>query len=137
MIPNWQSEPYHQHQNPAERRYRTIKETTNRIMDRTGTPAFLWLEALKYMCYLLNHTVCQSLDAIPMQLLTGSTLDISVLLQFHWYQCIYCDTDDTSFPSETSEISGRFVGFSEHVGHDLIYIILLDDIQGIIHRSRV
>ena len=57
VIDDWQSEPYHQHQNPAERRYRTVKETTNRIMDYTGTPAYLWLEALKYTCYLLNHTI--------------------------------------------------------------------------------
>ena len=137
MIPNWQSEPYHQHQNPAERQYRTIKETTNRIMDWTGTPAFLLLEALKYTCYLLNHTICQSLDAIPMQLLTGSTPDISALLQFHWYQRVYCAEDDASFPSDSREISGRFIGFADHVGHNLTYAILTDDTQRVIHRSRV
>ena len=137
MIPNCQSEPYCQHQNPAERQYFTIKETTNRIMDWTGTPAFLWLEALKYTCYLLNHTICQSLDAIPMQLLTGSTPDISTLLQFHWYQYVYCAKDDASFPSNSHEISGRFIGFADHVGHNLTYAILTNDTQCIIHRSRV
>jgi hypothetical protein len=35
-IDNWQSEPHQQQQNPAERRYQTIKNCTNRILDRTG-----------------------------------------------------------------------------------------------------
>ena len=38
-INDWQSEPYHQNQNPAEWRYRTIKAQTNTIMNRTGAPA--------------------------------------------------------------------------------------------------
>ena len=31
-ISNWHSEPYHQNQNPAEWRYRTIKSWTNTVM---------------------------------------------------------------------------------------------------------
>ena len=38
-INDWQSEPYHQNQNPAEWRYRTIKAWANTIMNRTGAPA--------------------------------------------------------------------------------------------------
>ena len=106
-------------------------------MDCTGTPAFLWLEALKYTCYLLNHTLCPSLDAIPLQLLIGSTVDISELLQYYWYQQVYCAEDDYSFPSESKEISGRFVGFSENVGHSLTYKILTDHTHKIIHCSWV
>ena len=106
-------------------------------MDHTGTPAFLWLEALKYTCYLLNHTLCLSLDAIPLQLLIGSTVDNSALLQYHWYQRVYCTEDDYSFPLESKEISGCFVGFSENVGHRLTYKILTDHTHKIIHRSRV
>ena len=82
MIPAWQSEPYHQHQNPAERRYQFIKETVNCIMDRTGSPPpELWLHAMKYVCYLLNHTSSTTLDdPTPLQVLLGSTPDISELL---------------------------------------------------------
>ena len=60
FIENWQSEPYHQHQNPAERRYQDIKRTANRLMDRTGSPPSLWLLALKYIAFSLNHTSCPS-----------------------------------------------------------------------------
>ena len=38
-ISNFYSEPYHQNQNPADWRYRTIKSWTNRVMNRSGTPA--------------------------------------------------------------------------------------------------
>ena len=38
-ISNWHSDPYHQDQNPAEWRYRTIKSWTNTVMNRSGAPA--------------------------------------------------------------------------------------------------
>jgi hypothetical protein len=39
--------------------------------------------------------------------------------------------------NKSSEIRGRFVGFSHHVGHALTFKILTDDTRHIIHRSRV
>ena len=51
-INDWQSEPYHQNQNPAEWRYRTIKAWTNTTMNRTGSPAHGWLLTLQYVCYI-------------------------------------------------------------------------------------
>jgi hypothetical protein len=41
-IDKWQSEPHQHHQNPAERRYQTVKNANNRILDRTGAPAHLY-----------------------------------------------------------------------------------------------
>ena len=37
-IGDWQSEPYHQHQNFAENRYETVKRIANQVMDRFGSP---------------------------------------------------------------------------------------------------
>jgi hypothetical protein len=45
-IPSWQSEPYQQHQNPAERGYQTIKCAANRVLDRTGAPDYTLLLCL-------------------------------------------------------------------------------------------
>jgi transposase InsO family protein len=42
-IDDYQSEPYHQHQNYAERRIQEIKRFVDVLMDRTGTPAGYWL----------------------------------------------------------------------------------------------
>jgi hypothetical protein len=86
MIDDWQSEPHQQHQNPAERRYQDIKRVTNTLLDRTGAPPSLWLLAMKYACFVLNHTANASINyAVPLQVLTVVTPDISSLLQFEWY----------------------------------------------------
>ena len=60
-ISDWQSEPYHQNQNPAKWRYRIIKAWTNTIMNRTGAPANCWLLILQYVCYILNNISAASL----------------------------------------------------------------------------
>ena len=74
-ISDWQSEPHHQNQNPAEWRYRTIKAWTNTIMNRTGAPAYCWLLTLQYVCYILNHISTGSLGGqVPLQVLYGVTL---------------------------------------------------------------
>jgi hypothetical protein len=61
-IDNWQSEAYQQQQNPAERRYQTVKRVTNTLMDRTGAPADTWFLCMSYVCFVLNHTACKSLS---------------------------------------------------------------------------
>jgi len=94
-IDSWQSEAEHQNQNGAERRYQTIKRYVNVLMDVTGSPAYLWLLCLMYVCFFLNYTACKSLDyATPMSYMTGQVTDVSVLLCFRWYEPIYYkDTD--------------------------------------------
>ena len=47
-ISNCHSEPYHQNQNPAEWRYRTIKSWMNTVMNRSGDPANCCLLCLIY-----------------------------------------------------------------------------------------
>jgi ornithine carbamoyltransferase len=79
-IDNWQSEPHQQHQNPAERRYQTMKNCTNRILDRTGAPVTTWLLSLQNVCFLLNHMYNTTLQAVLLTCLNGITVDISVIL---------------------------------------------------------
>jgi hypothetical protein len=88
-ISHWQSEPHQQHQNAAERRYKTIKRLANRLLDRTGAPANTCLLCLQYVCYLLNHTYSDNIKGVPLNCLTGLTVDISALLRFHFWQKVY------------------------------------------------
>jgi hypothetical protein len=140
-IDDWQSEPYHEHQNFAERRYQTVKETTNKVMDRVGAPPCTWLLALVYVCFILNHTAHELLGwQTPLFCLTGITTDISILLNFRFYEPVYYATADslkydgkTPFPSGIAEAKGRFVGFAESVGDVLTYKILTDDTQKVIY----
>jgi hypothetical protein len=137
-ISDWQSEPHQQHQNPAERRWQTVKSLTNVILDRTGSPAYLWLHCLMYVCFLLNNMSSASLHgAVPIQRLTGSTNDISPLLFFRWYEPVYYKLDDSDFPSDSAELRGHWVGISETVGHAMTFKILTDDTKRIIHRSNI
>jgi hypothetical protein len=137
-IGDWQSEPYHQNQNPAERRYQDVKRMANVVMDRTGSPAYTWLLALLYICFILNFTASASLQfQTPMTRMTGSTSDSSIITRFTWYKPILFNANETAFPSNSREIAGHFVGFSETVGHGMTYKILSNDTNKIFHRSEV
>jgi hypothetical protein len=136
-IKSWQSEPYQQHQNAAERRYQTIKRATNRILDRTGAPPNTWLLCLKYVCYLLNHTYNDNIKGVPLTILTGIDVDISALLRFHFWQKVYYKKMDPGFPSDSAESYGHIVGISEHCGHALTWKVLTGDTEKIINRSVI
>ena len=129
-ISNWHSEPYHQNQNSAEWRYRTIKSWTNTVMNRSGARANCWLLCLIYVCYLLNHIACSALDGkIPLLALTGITPDISIILLFTFYQPVIYATYDQHFPSESEERAGYWVGFGEHYGDAMTHKILDHETQ--------
>ena len=145
FIADWQSKPYNQHQNPAERRYQDVKRATNVLLDRTGAPAYTWLEAITYVCFILNVSSNESLGwKTPYQVLFGQTPDISELFQFEFWEPVYFATGEQldsyskpNFPSTSHEKQGRFVGFSDTVGDKFCYKILTDDTQHVIHRSAV
>ena len=137
-ISNWHSEPYHQNQNPAEWRYRTIKSWTNTVMNRSGAPVNCWLLCLIYVCYLLNHIACTALDGkIPLLALTGISPDIFIILLFTFYQPVFYATYDQNFLPESEERAGYWVGFGEHCGNAMNHKILDHDTKKIIYRSAV
>jgi hypothetical protein len=87
---------------------------------------------------VLNCTACQSLNwAVPLTILLGTTVDVSPLLRFHWYQPVLFNVDSPSFPSESSEALGYFVGVATHCGHMMTFKTLSDSTQCIIIRSQV
>ena len=134
---NYMSEPEHQHQNFAENRIRTLKDTSNRIMDRTGAPGYTWLLCLMYVASLLNHLSNSTLDDLPpLTKMYGVTVDISAYLTFYFNQPVLYAADN-KWPSETPEKSGRWMGVAHNVGDALTYRILTDDTMKIIYRSAV
>ena len=137
-IDDWQSEPHRQNQNPAERRYQDIKRLANRIIDRTGAPPSLWLLALRYASFVYNHSAVESLGwRTPIEALTGTTPDISVLLRFHFYEKVYYKTQEPSFPSDSPESIGYMVGIAEHVGHAMTYKVLDSETNSVLFRSEL
>jgi hypothetical protein len=103
-ISSWQSELYHQHQNPAERHYQMVKCMCNTILDHTGVPAYCWLLCLMYVYVILNNTYAPSIHAMPLQMVSGTTNDISQLLYFFsFYEPMYYHDDNSPFPSASKE----------------------------------
>ena len=79
-----------------------------------------------------------------MQLISGETVDISILLLFLFWDVVYVKRyKDSNYSGmigdkkSSSEIRGRFVGFSWDVGHALTFKILTDDTNKIISRSQL
>ena len=70
-------------------------------------------------------------------MLTGNTVDISMLLKFHWYERVYFCDEAAPFPSSSPECAGHFVGFNDHVGHQLTFAILCDNTKKIVYHSEV
>jgi hypothetical protein len=88
--------------------------------------------------YLLNHLSHKSLnDTTPFQAMFHKKLDVSPLLQFGFWDCVYFDNDDGHFPSETREATGRWVGVAETKGDILTYWVLSDRTGKALPRSNV
>jgi hypothetical protein len=136
-ISSWLSEPHQQHQNPAEQQYQTVKRLCNTILDRTGAPAYCWLLCLMYVCFVLNNAFSEVIQSTPLCQAYGTDNDISPMLYFSFYEPVNYLVDETTFPSESKELCGRWVGVSENVGHFMTHKILMDDTSRIIHRSNI
>ena len=143
-IDDWQSEPEYQHQNFAELRWKFLKRNGQWVMNYRNVAPNAWLLCLQWVADVMNHTSERSLGGRPpLQVLTGQTIDISILLLFIFWDIVYCARyDDASYSGQigstkSSEIRGRFVGFAWNVGHALTFKVLTDDTQKVICRSRL
>jgi hypothetical protein len=143
-IDDWQSEPQYQHQNYAERRWGTLKMNVEWYMNWRNVQANAWLLCTEWCADVMNMTAEKSIGwRTPLEVLTGETTDISIALCFLFWDVVYVKRYKNKHyqgqvgSEESSEIRGRFVGFSKNVGHALTFKILTDDTQKIIHRSQV
>ena len=141
-IQDYQSEPYHQHQNKAENHFGLAKLYTNIVMNTSGCPACCWLLCLQYICVVLNHLASPTLQGIcHVQALGSITPDISFMLHFSFYELVYYRIDssepDLNFPSSSNEKKGYLVGFADNQGDSFTWRILTEDTQKIIIRSGI
>ena len=138
-IKDWQSEPYFQHQNFAERGYRDVKARVIVIMNASGAAANEWLLILKYVIYIHNRMAQKSLGwKTPLEVLTGQTPDISIIYQMPYRTIVYFKRYEEQYPHKvSSEDIGYFVGFAETVGHNNTFLVLTRDTKKVIARSRI
>ena len=134
VIDDWQSEPHNKNQNYAERMWQVTQRMGNVILNQSGAPKKLWLLALKLAVFISNHTARESLGGrTPIEWLLGFAPDISVLLQFVFYEPVYYPAVEPKV-GDTPELLGRFVGISENVGHKMTFLVLTEN-NKVIPRS--
>jgi hypothetical protein len=90
-----------------------------------------------YVCFVLNNAFSDVIQSTPLRQAYGTNNDISPLLYFSFYELVYYLVDEATFPSDSKELCGRWVGVSKNVGHFMTYKILTDDTYWIIHRSNI
>ena len=102
----------------------------HRIMDRVGCPSVYWLLCLLYVTELLN-VLSNSKGCIPLTVVTGQITDISLCLNFHFWQEVFVEV-----PGGGEQLA-RWCGPSHKQGEFLTYLVLLDDTQQLVTRSNV
>jgi len=123
-IDDMQSEPGNQWQNYAERQIQELKKMSNLFMDRSGCPPAFWLLCLLFCITLLNHLALESLNWMtPLQACHGPKSDISPFVAFHWWEPVYFDNPEASYPLTTEKL-GRVVGIAENQGDLMTWLIL-------------
>jgi hypothetical protein len=90
-----------------------------------------------YVYFVLNNAFSEVIQSTSLRQAYGTDNDISPMLYFLIYKPVYYLVDETTFPSKSKELRGRWVGVSENVGHFMTYKILTDDTHQIIHRSNI
>ena len=129
------TEPYHQHQNEAERRIQTVKNVSNRVMDRSGAPDSLWLMALTFTCMVLNVLASPSLAwRTPMEVGLGITPDTSAFMYPFFCPVYYVDPTPDGYPGIVEKL-GHWCGPAEHCGDALTAWIYTPDTENLIARS--
>jgi hypothetical protein len=90
-----------------------------------------------YVCFVLNNAFSEVIQSTPLRQAYGTDNDISPMLYFSFYKPVYYLVDETTSPSKSKELRGRWVGVSKNVGHFMTYKILTDNTRRIIHRSNI
>lgn len=132
-------EPYHSHQNPAERAMSIHKEKINRLMIDTGAPPEAWFRAACHVADVHNHTAQPTKGyRTPIELRDGETPDISGLCQHKFWDLVYYQDPTAEFPTQgANEKLGHWLGRALSYGDQMCYYILTSDTNEIIVRSMV
>ena len=142
FIQDYQSEPYHQHQNKAENCFGLAKRYTNTVMTPlVALPAVGYSVCSTSVLYSITWHLQLFKGICPVQALEGTTPDISFLLHFSFMSL---STTGLILLSLTSTflhhlMKRRFIGFgfADNQGDSLTWRILTEDTQKIIIRSGV
>ncbi|KAL7491253.1 hypothetical protein ACHAWT_000649 [Skeletonema menzelii] len=140
-IRDHQSEPHYQQQNIAERFIQELKKLANRVLNTSGCPPEMIIHVLEYVVFIWNRTARRMLGwRTPIEALTGQTPDISMLLHHRFWDIVYISNyqeGSRGFPSRSTEILCRFIGYAETVGHSMTFKVWNPATRQVLYRSRL
>lgn len=122
-------------QSPAEGVIREAKRKWYRTMFKKQVPTRFWDYGLRWVCETMSRTHLRPhrIDGgIPLQQVTGDTIDISNYLEFGFYDRVwYRDNVGLAAP-----LPGRWLGVAENIGSVMTYHILQQNGR-VVARSTV
>ena len=132
----WFSEACCHHQNLLERKWQTFKRLANGAMDGTDAPPHPWFLCMTCLCFMLNRTSDATLRGKqPIHVATGSAGDVSPTPAFKWMQPVHFKANDVSFPEDSPEELGCFVGVAKSVGHAMTFKVWNKKTNQVVNRS--
>jgi hypothetical protein len=129
------SEPNIHNQSPAEGVVREVRRKWYRVKFRKNVTKLFWDYGLRWLCEIMSrtHTRTQRINGgIPLQNVTGETVDISNYLDFGLYDHVmYRDN-----PGLSESKIGRWLGVAKNVGTMLTFYVATQTGQ-VVSRSSV
>jgi Reverse transcriptase (RNA-dependent DNA polymerase) len=131
------TEPYHPHQNHAERLMAKMKAMMDRLYITTGCAPEAWFRAACHVADIHNCTASNLLkNRTPIEHRDGETPDISALLTQKFWDPVYYKVQAGSFPREGGmEKLGRWLGRAEEYGDGMSAWILDIETNSLVIRS--
>ena len=117
------TEPDRHNQNQAEGVVREVRKKWFRVMFRKRVPRKLWDYGMRWVCetmqrtWLRNHRID---GGIPLEFVTGETLDISEYLDFGFYDQVWFHENAGLGEPQL----GRWLGVSHRTGGPMCYHVL-------------
>ena len=117
------AEPGLHNQSPAEGVVREVRRRWYRTMFKKRVPKIFWDYGMRWVCETMQRTYLRGhrIDGcVPLQSITGETIDISEYLDFGFYDRVWFHENaglGEPFP-------GRWLGVSKHVGGQMCYYVL-------------
>ena len=129
------AEPGIHTQSPAEGVIREVRRRWYRTMFKKRVPKIFWDYGMRWVCETMQRTYTRGHrinGCVPLQAVTGETVDISEYLDFGFYDRIwYHDNAGLGEP-----MPGRWLGVSKHVGGQMCFYVLTTTGK-VISRSSV
>ena len=129
------SEPDLHNQSPAEGVVREVRRKWYRVMFKKRVPKIFWDYGMRWVCETMQRTHLRAnrVDGgVPIQRITGETVDISNYLEFGFYDRVWY-RDNAGLGEQKL---GRWLGVAEHIGSIMTYHILQSNGE-IVSRSTV